>query len=127
MLAVDTNVVVRLLVADDQRQTAQARGLFETDEVWIGITVLLETIWVLAGVYGMTEADAARCLRRLLGLPSVHVEDAATVAAALDAVAGGLELADALHLLRVPYPSEFATLDRALAGAGRKLRSVRAL
>jgi predicted nucleic-acid-binding protein len=127
VLAVDTNVVVRLLVDDDERQTAQARRLFEADDVWIGITVLLEAAWVLASAYEMKEADVAASLRRLLGLPNVHVEDAAIVATALDAVAGGLELADALHLLRVPYASEFATFDRALARAGRKLGSVRAL
>jgi predicted nucleic acid-binding protein len=126
VLAVDTNVVVRLLVADDERQAAQARRLFETDEVWICITVLLETAWVLAYVYDMEEAAVAGCLRRLLGLPNVHVEDAAVVATALDALAGGLDFADALHLLHVPYEAEFATFDRALAKAGRKLRPVRA-
>jgi predicted nucleic acid-binding protein len=127
VLAIDTNVVVRLLVADDERQTAEARSLFETGEVWIGITVLLETIWVLTGVYGMKEAAAAGCLRQLLGLPNVRVEDATIVATALDAVPCGLELADALHLRRVPYQTEFATFDRALARAGRKLRPIRAL
>jgi len=51
VLAVDTNVVVRLLVNDDERQAAVARRLFESDEIWIGVTVLLEAAWVLESVH----------------------------------------------------------------------------
>lgn len=125
MLAVDTNVVVRLLVNDDQRQGAMARRLFESGEIFIGVTVLLETAWVLESVYELSAGDAARVLRGLLGLPNVRVEDAGAVAAALDAVSKGLELADALHLLRAPVEAEFVTFDRVLAKAGRKARPVR--
>ncbi len=125
MLAVDTNVVVRLLVNDDPRQGAAARRLFETDEIWIGVTVLLETAWVLESVYGLDTDDAARALRSLLGLPNVHAENPAAVAAALDAAGHGLELADALHLARAPADAEFVTFDRALAKAGGRIRAVR--
>ena len=82
MLAVDTNVVVRLLVNDDQRQGALARRLFETGDVFIGVTVLLESAWVLESVYELSPGDAAKVLRGLLGLPNVRVEDAGAVAAA---------------------------------------------
>lgn len=125
MLAVDTNVVVRLLVNDDQRQGAMARRLFESDEIFIGVTVLLESAWVLESVYELSAGDAAKALRGLLGLANVRVEDAGAVAAALDAVGKGLELADALHLLRAPAEAEFVTFDRALARAGKKVRPVR--
>ena len=125
MLAVDTNVVVRLLVNDDARQGELARRLFESDEIWIGVTVLIEASWVLESVYGLSTPETARALRGLLGLPNVRVEGAAAVAAALDAAATGLELADALHLLRAPEDAEFATFDRGLAKAGRTLRPVR--
>jgi predicted nucleic-acid-binding protein len=125
MLSVDTNVVVRLLVNDDPRQGAQARRLFESDQIWIGVTVLLESAWVLESVYGLDSGEAARALRGLLGLPNVHVEDAAAIATALDAAGSGLELADAMHLVRAPGDSEFVTFDRALARAGNKIRPAR--
>ena len=125
MLAVDTNVVVRLLVNDDARQGELARRLFESDEIWIGVTVLLEVSWVLESVYGSRPPDTVKALRSLLGLPNVRVEDTAAVAAALDAASTGLELADALHLLRAPEGAELATFDRGLAKAGRTLRPVR--
>lgn len=125
MLAVDTNVVVRLLVGDDARQLGQARQLLETNDIWISVTVLLETAWVLTTVYEIDEAEAVDAIRRLLGLPNVRVEDPANVAAAMDASAAvGLELADAMHLYRVPDGAGFATFDRALARCGGKLKSV---
>jgi predicted nucleic acid-binding protein len=64
-------------------------------------------------------------LRGLLGLPNVRIEEAAAAAGALHATGRGLELADALHLLRAPEGAEFVTFDRTFAKAGRKIRSVR--
>jgi predicted nucleic-acid-binding protein len=125
VLAVDTNIVVRLLVNDDPRQGAIARRLFESDEIFISVTVLLESAWVLESVYDLSPGDAAKALRRLLGLPNVRVEDAGNVAAALDVAQKGLDLADALHLSRMPAEAEFITFDRELAKAGKKVRPVR--
>lgn len=125
MLAVDTNVIVRLLVNDDERQGARARALFQSDDVWIGATVLLEVAWVLEAVYGRDGAEVAESLARLLGLPNVRVENPGPVAAALAAAKQGLDLADALHLCRAPDEVEFATFDRGLARAARGLRTVR--
>jgi len=125
VLAVDTNIVVRLLVNDDPRQGAIARRLFESDEIFISVTVLLESAWVLESVYDLNPVDAAKVLRGLLGLPNVRVEDAGNVAAALDAAQKGLDLADALHLSRMPAEAEFITFDRELAKAGKKVRPVR--
>ena len=127
MLAVDTNVVVRLLVNDDERQGAKARDLFDSNDVWIGATVLLEVAWVLESVYGLGGVEAAKSLDRLLGLPNVRVENPAAIATALAAAKQGVELADALHLCRAPEDVEFATFDRALARSARGLRTVRIL
>jgi predicted nucleic-acid-binding protein len=43
LVAVDTNVVVRLLVNDDAAQAGRARALFEREQVFVSPTVLLET------------------------------------------------------------------------------------
>ena len=125
MLAVGMNVVVRLLVNDDPQQGVAARALFESNEIWIGVTVLLEVAWVLQSVYQQTPAAMARTLCGLLGLPNVTVEDTAAVAAALDAAAAGMQFPDALHVVRAPDGVEFVTFDRALAKAGKRLRPVR--
>lgn len=56
MVAVDTNVLVRLLVNDDARQARRARALFEREEIFISPTVLLESEWVLRSAYGLAPA-----------------------------------------------------------------------
>lgn len=126
MIAVDTNVVVRLLVNDDVEQARRARELFQHEKVWIGATVLLETAWVLDASYGLGAADVAAALNGLLGLPNVSVEDGEAVARALAAVAKGVDFADALHLVRAPAEVEaFVTFDAVLARRGRTLRATR--
>jgi predicted nucleic acid-binding protein len=115
MTAVDTNVLVRLLTGDDPRQCAAAKALFEAEPVWIAKTVLLETAWVLRRLYGFDDCALRDALTKLLGLDNAHAEDEAAVAAAFRLAAGGVELADAIHLTSRPPGAAFATFDRAFA------------
>ena len=112
MIAVDTNVLVRLLTEDEPKQAAAARSLFADGPIWIAKTVLLETGWVLRSLYGFDENDVSRAFTRLLGLKNVHAEDEPAVAAALALVPHGIELADAIHLSSRPAGAAFVTLDQ---------------
>jgi predicted nucleic-acid-binding protein len=114
MVAVDTNVIVRLLTGDDRRQYAAARRLFATESVWVAKTVLLETVWVLASLYGFDWRAIHSALVGLLGLSNVEVEDDAAVASALLLMSQGVEFAHALHVASKPANAAFATFDRAL-------------
>ena len=63
MLAVDTNVVVRFLVDnDDAAQHKRAVALFQTHSIWFCKTVLLESEWVLRSAFGFAEKDIASAL-----------------------------------------------------------------
>ena len=95
MIAVDTNVVVRLLTGDDPQQAAAAKSLFAAGPIWIAKTVLLETGWVLHSLYGFDESAIREAFTKLLGLKNVHTEDKPSMAAALALTAHGIELADA--------------------------------
>ena len=53
MRAVDTNVLVRLIVRDDSEQVGVA-GAFVAQGAWIALLVLAETVWVLESVYRLT-------------------------------------------------------------------------
>jgi predicted nucleic-acid-binding protein len=97
VIAVETNVVVRLLVGDDPKQSRAAKALFEHEIVWISRTVLLETAWVLDSVYGIEDRQVAATRRGLLGLEQVKVEDGEGVRLALAWAAEGMDLADAIH------------------------------
>jgi predicted nucleic-acid-binding protein len=112
MIAVDTNVLVRLLTEDDPKQTAGARSVFAAGPIWIAKTVLLETGWVLRSHYGFDESAIHDAFSRLLGLENVHAEDEAAVAAALALMSHGMELADAMHLSSRPPGAVFVSFDR---------------
>jgi predicted nucleic-acid-binding protein len=112
MIAVDTNVVVRLLTEDDPKQAAAARALFAGGPIWIAKTVLLETDWVLRSFYGFDESAIREAFTKLLGLKNVHTDDKSSVAAALALSAHGIELADALHLSGRPPGAGFVSFDR---------------
>lgn len=116
MIAIDSNVLVRLLVNDDPAQGARARAAFETEEIWIAKTVLLETFWVLRSVYDFDDLAIAHAIEAALGLPRVQVEDTERVKLALAAVADRIDIADALHVATTPGDARaFATFDQDLA------------
>lgn len=115
MLAIDTNVIVRFLTADDPVQARRARRLIETETVFVATTVLLETEWVLRSAYGYSAALARKALAAFAGLPRVVLEDAPLIATALARMEGGMDFADALHLGRAEGCTAFASFDRKLA------------
>ena len=113
MIAVDTNVLVRLLTEDDVKQAAAARSLFTAGPIWIAKTVLLETAWVLRSLYGFEEPAIRDAFTKLLGLKNVQAEDAPAVAGALALTAHGIEFADAFHLSSRPAGAAFLSFDHA--------------
>lgn len=129
MIALDTNVVVRLLVNDDPGQTRRARKLLESRTALLVPTVLLETEWVLRGAYDIGRPAIAASLRKLVGLPSIALGNAEAVAHALEWFEAGLDFADALHLALAGDAEGFATFDARLAKRARRItaRDVTAL
>jgi predicted nucleic-acid-binding protein len=43
MIAVDTNIIVRFLTQDDELQFQKSREIFQTQDIFITDTVILET------------------------------------------------------------------------------------
>lgn len=98
MIALDTNMLVRALVADHPDQVAVVRQLIESDTVFISRTVLLETEWVLRARYKKTPAELLDFFLALLETDDSVIEAAQEVRNALDWYAHGADFADALHL-----------------------------
>jgi predicted nucleic-acid-binding protein len=121
MIALDTNIVVRLLVRDDPAQTALAAALVRGNSVLLTTSVLLETEWVLRSRYRAPRATIAEGLRRLIDLDQLTLDHPTVAARALDGFEAGLDLADALHLALSNAATEFATFDRALARRAAKI------
>ncbi len=120
MVAVDTNVLVRLLTGDEPRQAAAARALFAAGPVWIAKTVFLETGWALRSLYGFEESAIRDAFTKLLGLKNVHAEDEPSLAAALALTEHGVELADAMHLSSRPPGARFVSFDRAFVQRAKR-------
>lgn len=124
MIAVDTNLLVRVLTGDDPAQARRAVKILESDQILIPKTVILETEWVLRYAYEIETSRIIEGLKKLLGLPNVSVEDPDTVTQAISWFEDGLDFADALHLASSKRADKFVTFDRAFA---RKARNVTAL
>ncbi|WP_204848424.1 type II toxin-antitoxin system VapC family toxin [Rhodopila globiformis] len=114
MIAADTNIIVRLLTADEPRQTEQARRLFETETVFLPKTVLLEAEWVLRRLYRLERLPIIRAFESLLSLPNVRCEDEPAVRQALEWNRANLDFADALHLASGRTAERFVTFDLGL-------------
>lgn len=120
MIAVDTNVLVRLLAGDDAVQLKRATRLVEKSQVFIAVTVLLEAEWVLRSAYGFKQGQISTAFRSLLGLENVTPESPAIVAQALEGYEAGLDFADALHLASAHEATTFFTFDRTLVRDARR-------
>ncbi|MBK9262763.1 MAG: type II toxin-antitoxin system VapC family toxin [Polyangiaceae bacterium] len=122
MIGLDTNVLVRFLVEDDEVQTAKAAALIEKaiDEnstLFISDVVLCETVWVLSSCYRFSRPEITTVLRKLLEADHLSFAPMSRHAHALTAYAAGKgDFAD--YVIReqcvVAGCSVVATFDQAL-------------
>jgi predicted nucleic-acid-binding protein len=124
MIAVDTNVLVRLLAEDDPDQAKRATRLFGENEIFIPKTVMLETEWVLRHAYGIDRKGILKAFQRLMGLSNVKIEDHQTMSVAVSWYNKEFDFADALHLASSRDAEGFATFDKSLLRKAGQVSSV---
>ena len=83
MIGLDTNVLIRYIVRDDQRQAEAATRLIESrctseDPGLISPIVLCEMVWVLSRGYGYERQTIANVIRRILSVQEFRVNNAET-------------------------------------------------
>jgi predicted nucleic-acid-binding protein len=119
MAAIDTNIIVRLLVADDPTQTRRALAYLEARRpLWVSTVVLVETVWVLTAVYGWSKAQTLAMLEIASNSRDFAFQSVESVRAAVAAYAAGkADFSDclALELARSEGHLPFATFDKATA------------
>jgi len=125
MIAVDTNVVVRLLTRDDENQYIEAYRLFQENTIFIGDTVILEVEWVLRYAYDFTVRDIIDAFRKLFGMGNVSLANAGLMADALDWCELGMDFSDAIHLIQSQHLSQLVTFDKQFIKAAKGLGSSR--
>ncbi|MEO6278351.1 type II toxin-antitoxin system VapC family toxin [Roseateles sp.] len=127
-IAIDTDVLVRLLVRDDEAQFQTAKRLVEQAEaagepLLIMLTALLETEWVLRSRYRLDKAAIAATFARLLETDGVVLEHEPTAEEALYIwnQHPSADFADCLHNARAAQlgRTRFVTFDAGAANLPR--------
>lgn len=121
MIALDTDLLVRLLLRDDKKQHERVLQLLASKQDFTApVSVMLELVWVLE-VNGFSAPDIVRGLNLLLGLPNFKPQQVEALRQALLGYSNGLDFADALHLALSHASQELTTFDKAFARKAGKL------
>lgn len=106
MIGLDTNVLLRLLLADDEAKFRKARQIVATVSGSVGgvlltDVVLAELVWTLRAAYRRSKEEVVAALDALLAQPAFAFEDRDLVIAALAAYRDGpADFADYLVVAR---------------------------
>lgn len=118
MIALDTNIVLRLLLNDDPPQVERLLAALRGRTAMIQDTVILELEWVLRSLYRFAAGDVAHALQRLAGNTEIVLENPARLQSALRGYDAGLDFTDAYHLAGAAECAGFLTFDRELLERG---------
>jgi predicted nucleic-acid-binding protein len=88
MIGIDTNVLVRFLIRDDEPQFEKARKLIKREvtagrRVFVNQLVIMETEWVLRSRYSIPKAQMIVAISGLLDAIEIRFEDEPSIEEAL--------------------------------------------
>ena len=112
MPALDTNVLVRYVVADDTAQLAAAKRLIsrcvgEGLTLFVPVTVALEFEWVLRSNFGFAKEDVMATLSSLFSAAELTFESERALEVALQLFRkGSADFADCLHVALATHAGE---------------------
>ncbi|MBD3942234.1 type II toxin-antitoxin system VapC family toxin [Microbacterium sp. NEAU-LLC] len=118
LVGIDTNVLLRYIVRDDEEQYQAARRLLESLTVerpgFIAQVTLAELAWVLGRVHKLTRTDCLLVIHRLVQTEVLEFDDGESVVRALALADEGADFADALieGIMNLFGATETVTFDR---------------
>lgn len=117
MKYVDTNIILRVILRDNEELSPLAREILKTNECYVLPEVIPEAVYVLNKVYKFNRKDIANALLQLL--PLVVVKDVRLTRLALNYFAElNFDYVDCILLARNKlYGHQVATLDKKLEKA----------
>lgn len=86
MIAIDTNVLLRLVVDDpsEKQQSQLVRDLLnQHGHAWVSSIVLIETAWVLQSRYKLSKEQLIIVIEKIIQHPRIHLDNTASVDNAL--------------------------------------------
>lgn len=100
MIGLDTNVLVRTVVEDDESQTRKARELFSTltvaNQGYVSLITLAELFWVLKRRYKRPTSEIVKFITGLTEAEEIAFQNSEVVHYALEASGKGADFGDAL-------------------------------
>jgi len=115
VIALDTNVLARWILRDDEAQYAVADRIL-SGECWLGWTVVLELAWLLGSYGGLKRREVADVLDTLLAMRQMHFDNAERLQWAVDRFRAGGDIADLIHIASTGAVESFVTFEKKLAG-----------
>lgn len=112
--AVDTNVLLRMLVDDGSAQCRAASERLRRDRIFVTSAVMVECEWVLRSNLRLKPQEISNLFQLLGGNGNVEFDDIETVCWSIDALRNGFDFADAVHVHSARRCDAFLTFDRAL-------------
>jgi predicted nucleic-acid-binding protein len=110
--AIDTNIVVRILLRDAPAQVDQVDWLVSRGDILVTNTVMIEVEWVLRSAYQFGRANLAKLLESLLEIDGVNFQNANGLRWAIERYRDGADFTDMVHLLQLDNVDSFVTFDR---------------
>ena len=104
MAAIDTNILVRFLIQDDEQQGHLARRLIQHvlaqgETLFIPVTVILELEWVLRSNFLFNKSQVVELISNLLSTKELEFESEPSVEIALELFRNhAADFADCLHI-----------------------------
>ncbi|MCL2222220.1 MAG: type II toxin-antitoxin system VapC family toxin [Oscillospiraceae bacterium] len=116
MQIVDTNIVLRYILSDNEKLSAQAEKIIDNNHIHIPIEVLCEVVYVLEKVYNAARNDVVAQLTDFIDAPNVAVPHREAVLLGLQNY--GLGKMDFVDCVLAGYAeaenAEIHTFDKAL-------------
>jgi predicted nucleic-acid-binding protein len=114
MIAIDTNILARWILLDDEVQSPIADRILD-EPCWLGWTVLLELAWLLSSYGKLTRDQIADVLDALLAMPTIHCDRPANVQWAIERYRDGADIADMIHIASSGEVAAFMSFEEKLA------------
>ncbi len=123
MIAVDTNILIRFLTQDDNKQYKKALNLIKKYKIFIPDTVIQETEWVLRFAYKFEVAEICHAFTALFGLENIKINNPEHISNVIKWHKQGLDFSDAMHLSNSGKANCLYSFDKSFVKSAQKVSS----
>lgn len=114
MIAVDTNVLARWVLRDDETQFKAAEELL-SKPFWLSWTVVLELGWLLCSYAELKRGQISDVFEAILALPAIHLDRPANLRWALTRFRTSGDFGDLIHIASTGNVEAFVSFEKKLA------------